>query len=63
VYKRQAEIELTFEEMRSGRIRASETVYPGVRIVIGSLVRPIRDAVKFVSFYADEGEIKVGPYK
>lgn len=61
--KRVAEIELIFEEMRYGRIRVQDIVYPGVKLVIGTLVRPIRESSKFVSFYADEGEIKTGSFR
>jgi uncharacterized protein (DUF342 family) len=61
--RRIAEIELMFEEMRYGRIRVSEVVYPGVKIVIGTLVKPIRESLKFASFYAEEGEIKIGTFR
>ncbi|SDF39557.1 DUF342 domain-containing protein [Sporolituus thermophilus] len=57
------EIEVAFEEMRHGKIRVRDTVYPGVKIIIGSLVKPIRETLSFVTFYAEDGEIKVGPYK
>ncbi|EAX48638.1 protein of unknown function DUF342 [Thermosinus carboxydivorans Nor1] len=57
------EIEFAFEEMRHGKIRVRDTVYPGVKIIIGSLVKPIRETLSFVTFYAEDGEIKVGPYK
>ena len=58
-----SEIELLFEEMRYGRIRVSETVFPGVKIVIGTLVKPIRETLKFSSFFSEDGEIKVGSFK
>lgn len=61
--KRIAEIELIFEEMRYGRIRVQDIVYPGVKIVIGTLVRPIRESAKYVSYYSDEGEIKTGSFR
>ncbi|HEY3426930.1 MAG TPA: FapA family protein [Negativicutes bacterium] len=57
------EIELALEEMRFGRIKVADTMYPGVKVVIGTLIKPIREALKFVSLYADEGEIKIGTYK
>ncbi|MGI6093281.1 MAG: DUF342 domain-containing protein [Negativicutes bacterium] len=57
------EIELAFEEMRYGRIRIADVIYPGVKIIVGNLVKPIREQQKFVSFYAEDGEIKVGSYK
>ncbi len=61
--RRITEIELLFEEMRYGRIRVSEIVYPGVKIVIGQLVKPIRETMKYVSFYSEEGEIKTGSFR
>lgn len=57
------EIDLLFEEMRYGRIRVADVAYSGTKIVIGTLVKPIRENMKFVTFYADEGEIKTGPFK
>lgn len=56
-------IEGEFEEMRAGRIKASDTIYPGVKVVVGTLVKPIRDTLKFVSLYAEDGEIKVGTFR
>lgn len=63
IRNRIAEIELAFEEMRYGRIKVLDVVYPGVKIVVGSHVKPIREVMKFVSFYAEEDDVKVGPYK
>jgi uncharacterized protein (DUF342 family) len=60
---RMAVIESEFEEMRAGRIKASDVIYPGVKVVVGTLVKPIRDILKFVSLYAEDGEIKVGGFK
>lgn len=57
------EIELAFEEMKHGRIKIADTVYPGIKIVIGSLVKPVREITRFVTYYAEEGEIKTAPYK
>jgi uncharacterized protein len=60
---RNIEIEKTFTEMRNGRIRISDTVHPGVKIVVGTLIKPIRETMRFVSFYSEDGEIKSGSYK
>lgn len=57
------EIELAFEEMKSGRIKIADTAYPGIKIAIGSLVKPVREITRFTTYYADEGEIKTAPYK
>ena len=60
---RMVEIELSLEEMRNGRVRVMDTVYPGVKIVLGNLVKFIREPEKFVSFYAEDGDIHKGAYK
>ncbi|MDF2859528.1 MAG: hypothetical protein K0Q87_5379, partial [Neobacillus sp.] len=56
-------IEGEFEEMRTGRIKVADIMYPGVKVVIGTLVKPIRDILKFSSLYAEDGEIKIGTFK
>ena len=61
--KRINEIEIIFEEAKFGRIRVSDTVFPGVKIVIGTLVKPVRESQKFVSFFAESGDIRIGSYK
>jgi len=60
---RLAEIEIALEEMRYGHIKVADTVHPGVKLVVGTLVKPIRDEVKFAKFYAEDGEIKTGSFK
>ena len=60
---RMVEIELSLEEMRNGRVRVMDTVYPGVKIVLGNLVKFIREPEKFVSYYAEDGDIHKGSYK
>lgn len=61
--KRVMEIELMFEEIRYGRIRVADVVYPGVKIIIGTLVRPTRENAKYVSYYLEDGEIKAGSFR
>ncbi|MBP2650242.1 MAG: Flagellar Assembly Protein [Firmicutes bacterium] len=61
--KRRMEIELVFDETRYGRIRVSDMVYPGVKIVIGNSIKLIRETCKFTSFYVEDGDIKTGTYK
>ena len=61
--KRLCEMETAYEELKGGQVRISDYVYPGVKIVIGALVKPIQETVRFVTYYADAGEIKFRPYK
>ncbi|MHC1746230.1 MAG: DUF342 domain-containing protein [Negativicutes bacterium] len=63
IQNRIREIEQSFMEMRNGRIRVSDTVHPGVKIVVGTLVKPIRETIRYVTFYSEDGEIKSGPYQ
>ena len=56
------QIELLFEDMRTGKVKIDDAIYPGVKIIIGALVRPIREVIKHSSFYVEDGEIKIGPY-
>ena len=50
------------DNLTKGRIKVIDTIYPGVRIVIGNSTMTIRDEMKKCTFYRDEGEIRVGPY-
>ena len=61
--KRMMEVEATYEELKSGQIRIADYVYPGVKITIGSLVKPLQEEMRFVTFYAADGEIRFRPFK
>lgn len=51
------------DELKFGKIKASETINPGVKIVIGSAIMPVRDAISFVTLYEEDGDVKIGPFK
>ena len=61
--KRMVEIETVFEELKGGQIKVAEVIYPGVRIAVGTLVKPIREPHKYVTFKAEDGEIKIGSFR
>ncbi len=61
--KRMGELEDILDNMKAGQIRISDYVYPGVKIVLGALIKPIQDMLRFVVFYAEAGEIKFRPLK
>lgn len=61
--KRMGELEEILDNMKAGQIRISDYVYPGVKIVLGALIKPIQDMLRFVVFYAEAGEIKFRPLK
>ena len=45
--KRLCELESALEELRGGQVRISDYVYPGVKIVIGSLVKPVQETARY----------------
>ncbi len=56
-------IEEEFEGMRNGHIKVAEAIYPGVKVVIGTLLKPITEILKFTSLYAENGEVRIGTFK
>lgn len=48
--------------LSSGKIKVADTIYPGVKIVIGNSFMYIRDEMKRCTFYEDGGDIRIGPY-
>jgi len=60
---RMAVIQGEFAGLLDGRIKVADVIYPGVKVVVGTLVKPIGEILKFTSLYAEEGEIKIGTFK
>lgn len=51
------------ETLAIAKISASDTVYPGVNIVIGNASMKLKDKYEHVTFYNHEGQIKSRPYE
>ena len=61
--KRILEIESLLAEMKNGRIRVADTIYPGVRLAVNSVLKSIQTEYKRCTiFLNDAGEVEVGPY-
>ena len=60
--KRLMEIEESFEDLKTGKIRVSDVISPGVKVVIGSVLKNIREEQKYVSFFEEDGDIKTGTF-
>ena len=56
------QIEQELDQMRLGRVRIANEVFPGVKIVVGNHVKPVRERLRFVTFHVEDGEMKIGPY-
>ena len=59
---RMAVIQCELAGMLEGRIKVADVIYPGVRVVVGTLIKPIGEILKFTSLYAEDGEIKIGTF-
>lgn len=61
--KRILEIEARLAEMKNGRVRVSDTIYPGTRLAVNSILKNIQSEYKRCTiFLNDNGEVEVGPY-
>lgn len=61
--KRILEIEAQLANMKNGRVKVSEIIYPGVRLSVNGLLKNIQsDYRRCTIFLNDNGEIEVGPY-
>ncbi|HWR38984.1 MAG TPA: FapA family protein [Patescibacteria group bacterium] len=56
-------LEERMASLQPGRIRVNATLYPGVRVSVGSLTRNLNDQHQFVSLYAQDGDIKFASLK
>lgn len=55
-------IKKDLNDLSKGKIKVADTIYPGVKIVIGNSFMYIRDEMHKCTFYEENGEIRVGPY-
>lgn len=56
-------LELEFEKAQHAKVRASEVVYPGVRVSIGSLIYIVNDLTQYAQFILEDGEVKLTTIK
>ena len=60
--KEYEELDKNIANLSRGIVKVSETIYPGVKIIIGNSNYFVRGEMKRCTFYREEGEIKIGPY-
>ena len=49
-------------EMKHGKLRVSDVIYPGTRIAINSLLKNVQEEYKHCTFTTKDDEISLGPY-
>ena len=60
--KKILELEALLSDMKNGKIKASDTIYPGARLSINSIVKNVQEEYKYCTMTLQEGEVTVGPY-
>ena len=61
--KRILEIESQLMNMKNGKIRVSDTIYPGTRLSVNNILKSIQSEYKHCSILLnDDGEVEVGAY-
>ncbi len=56
------EVKNQMNTLSRGQIKVADTIYPGVKIIIGNSFLYIRDEMKRCTFYKEDGDIRIGPY-
>ena len=56
------ELEEQLAQMRSGRIRVADKMYPGQKLVVNSVVKHVQTEEQHCTFQLEEDEVRVGPY-
>lgn len=57
-----SDIKTLIDKAENGKIKISDTIYPGVKIIIGNAYMFVRDEMKRCTFYKEGSDIRVGPY-
>lgn len=60
--KKILELEDLLSEMKNGKIRVSDTIYPGSRLSINSVVKNVQEPYRNCTLQLVDGEINVGPF-
>ena len=56
------ETETELASMQNGRIRVSDTVYPGTRISINSVIMNVQSEIKHTTLSVKDDRVDIGPY-
>ena len=56
------ELEGQIAQMKSGRIRVSDRIFPGQKLIVNSIVKHIQTEEQHCTFLVEDDEVKTGPY-
>lgn len=57
------ELEAKLADMKQGKVRASDVIYPGTRLTVNSVMKNVYEEYRHCTFSLREGEIALGPYE
>ncbi len=57
------QLDAKIQSLSNGKVHASGTIYPGVKIIILNSARFINDEMAFCTLYKKDGEVVIGPYE
>lgn len=60
--KKLEDLKTQMGRLAGGQVKVADTIYPGVKIIIGNSFMFIKDEMKRCTFYRDDGEIRIGTY-
>ncbi len=61
--KKIKELEEKLAEMKHGKVRADDTIFPGVRLSINNVVKNVQEVYRHCTMYLDSnGEVSLGPF-
>ena len=61
--KRILEIEALLANMKNGRIKVSDTIYPGTRLSVNNILKNIQSEYRHCTIFLNsEGDVEVGAY-
>ena len=63
IRQRRMDIEALIYSLKPGKIYVLGTLYPGVKVSIGPLIKVINDPLQYLSLYADEGSINFSSFR
>ena len=56
------ELEAKLAEMKNGKVKADDVIYPGARISINSVVKNVQEEYRHCTMSLQEGEVSLGQY-
>ena len=57
------QMQIKIQSLSNGKVHASGTIYPGVKVVILNSTRFVNDELSYCTLYKKDGDVVLGPYE